>query len=177
MLATAENLATWSADPQIWATREKICYRRQNLEELSLPPASFNLVYSSLTLHYIRNLERLFATARQTLVPGGCLLFSAEHPIYTAPLNQSWTVDAKGLKSWPVNNYQMEGERASDWIVPGVIKQHRTLGTVLNPLVASGFNITHVEEWGPSAEQAAAAPELAEERERPMLVLIRAMAF
>jgi hypothetical protein len=53
-----------------------------------------------------------------------------------------------------------------------VIKQHRTLGTILNLLIRLGFTIAHVEEWAPSDAQIAARPEWAQERERPMFLLI-----
>ncbi|MCD4486425.1 hypothetical protein LQR31_18275 [Chromobacterium vaccinii] len=55
-----------------------------------------------------------------------------------------------------------------------MIKQHRTIGTLLNQVMAAGFTLRHVEDWGPSAGQVAAMPELAEERERPMLLLVAA---
>ncbi len=53
-----------------------------------------------------------------------------------------------------------------------MIKQHRTLGTTLNALLRAGFQLDHVEEWGPTDEQVAQQPALAEERERPMLLLV-----
>jgi hypothetical protein len=39
-------------------------------------------------------------------------------------------------------------------------------------LIEAGFIIRHLDEWGPSAEQIAAYPDLAEEAERPMLFLM-----
>jgi nicotinamidase/pyrazinamidase len=62
-----------------------VTYRQADLETLDLPTEAFDLVYSSLTLHYIEKLPALLATVRHALVPGGHLVFSAEHPIYTAP--------------------------------------------------------------------------------------------
>lgn len=56
----------------------------------------------------------------------------------------------------------------------GVIKYHRTIGTTLNLLIGQGFAIRHVEEWGPTDAQVAVKPELAEERDRPMFLLIAA---
>lgn len=56
-----------------------------------------------------------------------------------------------------------------------MIKHHRTLGTLLNLLLELGFRLTRVEEWSPSDAQLAARPELAEERERPMLLLVSAL--
>jgi SAM-dependent methyltransferase len=154
-------------------TRDQaIAYERADLEHLELPAASFDLAYSSLTLHYIEDLARLFATVHRALVPGARFVFSIEHPIYMAPRRPCWITDAEERKSWPVDSYQMEGPRRTTWFAEGVLKYHRTLGTTLNLLIRQGFTIRHVEEFGPSEEQIAARPELAEERERPMFLLI-----
>ncbi|CAI0695779.1 class I SAM-dependent methyltransferase [Serratia quinivorans] len=149
-------------------------YRQQDLEQLQLPTASFDLAYSSLTLHYIEDLARLFATVYQALVPGGQFIFTAEHPIYTAPKQQGWLVDENGQKSWPVNSYQQEGQRISNWLADGVIKQHRMLGSYLNLLVQQGFVVSYLNEWGPSAQQIAENPALDEEKERPMIFILAA---
>ncbi|MCO7511932.1 class I SAM-dependent methyltransferase [Serratia fonticola] len=147
-------------------------YRQQDMEALQLPAASFDLVYSSLTLHYIEDLGKLFATVYQALVNGGEFIFTAEHPIYTAPKHQGWLVDEAGQKSWPINGYQQEGQRISNWLAEGVIKQHRMLGTYINLLVQQGFTIRYLNEWGPSAQQIADNPALDEEKERPMIFIL-----
>jgi len=151
-----------------------ITYLRADMERVELPEAAFDVAYSSLALHYIENLERLLANVHRALVPGGYLVFSAEHPIFTAPAHPGWMVDADGRKRWPVDSYLCEGPRRTDWLAKGVIKQHRTLGTYLNLLLRLGFALTHVEEWGPTDEQIAARPCLAEERQRPMFLLVAA---
>jgi hypothetical protein len=66
----------------------------------------------------------------------------------------------------------LEGERVTNWLAEGVIKQHRTVGTLLNSLIDAGFTIRYVNEWGPSDAEVAAQPALAEERERPMMMLV-----
>jgi SAM-dependent methyltransferase len=151
---------------------EAISYERADLEHLELPEASFDLAYSSLALHYIVDLPRLLATVHRALVPGGEFTFSIEHPIFMAPMHPGWLVDAQGRKTWPVDSYQMEGPRVTNWLAEGVVKQHRTMGTTLNLLIRASFIITHVEEWGPTDAQVAASPALAEERERPMFLLV-----
>lgn len=147
-------------------------YARLDLEQRDLPPASYDLVYSSLAFHYIEGYTTLLAAIRQSLKPGGKLVFSIEHPIFMAPRQPGWLTDGQGRKRWPVDSYQQQGPRVSDWLAPGVIKQHRTIGTTLNALIHAGFQLEHVEEWGPSDEQIARQPALAEERERPMLLLV-----
>jgi SAM-dependent methyltransferase len=151
-----------------------ITYERADLETLILPEARFELAYSSLALHYVQDVMRLFETVHRALVPGGHFVFSTEHPIFMAPTNPGWSIDAAGRKTWPVDRYLMEGPRTTDWLAKGVVKHHRTIGTTLNHLVQSGFTIGHVEEFCPTAEQIAARPELAEERERPMFLLVAA---
>ncbi|KJK15758.1 bifunctional 2-polyprenyl-6-hydroxyphenol methylase/3-demethylubiquinol 3-O-methyltransferase UbiG [Pseudomonas sp. 2(2015)] len=152
----------------------RIRYAREDLDTLQLPKAAFDLAYSSLTLHYIDDLPRLFASVHAALRPGARLVFSIEHPIYMASRNPGWIVAADGGKTWPVDSYQHEGQRVTNWLADGVIKYHRTLGTLLNQLIGAGFTLAHVQEWGPSAEQIQACPALAEEQERPMLCLVAA---
>jgi SAM-dependent methyltransferase len=151
-----------------------IVYQRADLERLALPPASFDLAYSALTLHYLENLDGMMAVVHRALAPGGSLVFSAEHPILTAPSVQRWVVADAGHKSWPVDNYLREGSRTTDWLAPGVVKQHRTVATYLNLLIGLGFTITRIEEWGPSAEQIAAHPEWTDEVQRPPFLLVAA---
>ncbi len=151
-----------------------VTYARADLEKVDLPEAAFDLAYSSLAFHYIEDLAGLLEKVHRALVPGGNLIFSVEHPIYMAPTRPGWVIDGHGRKTWPVDSYQAEGPRTTDWLAKGVIKQHRTIGTLLNLLIRTGFTITHVEEWGPTDEQIAARPELAEERERPMMLLVAA---
>ncbi|MGY3859469.1 class I SAM-dependent methyltransferase [Aeromonas intestinalis] len=151
---------------------DRIHYQQGDLARLELSREPFDLVYSSLALHYLPEVNSLFAQIHGALVAGGSFVFSVEHPIFTCPQPQGWLVDEEGRRSWPINGYQREGERVSNWLAEGVIKYHRTLGTYLNALIGAGFEIRHVEDWGPTAGQIAANPALAEEAERPMLLLV-----
>jgi SAM-dependent methyltransferase len=153
-------------------SQTNIQYARADLEQLDLPAASFDLAYSSLALHYIKDLPGLFAKIHEALKPGSRFVFSIEHPIFMAPRNPGWLIDSEGNKRWPLDSYQREGERVTNWLAEGVIKQHRTIGTLLNTLIGAGFSIRQVNEWGPSDAEVAAQPALAEERERPMMMLV-----
>ncbi len=151
-----------------------VAYERADLEGLRLPEGRFDLAYSSLALHYVEDAARFFAEVRRALAPGGRFVFSTEHPVYTAPSDPGWSIDTRGRKVWPVDGYLIEGPRTTDWLAEGVVKHHRTIGTTLNLLIRSGFAIGHVEEFCPTTEQIAAEPGLAEERERPMFLLVAA---
>ena len=156
-----------SADPAI-------TYTRADMEQLELPPKTFDVVYSALALHYVENLSALLSQSYRSLAPGGILVFSVEHPIFTAPSQPRWSLDAAGRKTWPVDRYLDEGPRSTDWLARGVIKQHRTLATYINMLIGVGFILSHVEEWGPTEEQIAAEPNWADERRRPPFLLVAA---
>jgi len=149
-------------------------YRRDNLETIQLSNSDFDLVFSSLVLHYIDNLARLFQCIHRALVVGGHFVFSTEHSIYTAPRRPYWSIDETGTRSWPVDGYLSEGRRETEWLAKGVIKQHRSIGTIINLLISAGFSIARLEEWGPTDEQIASQPELSEHRERPMFLLVAA---
>jgi SAM-dependent methyltransferase len=151
-----------------------ITYRRADLESAELPQKAFDLVYSSLVLHYIAEPSELIAQVYRSLVPGGRLVFSTEHPIFSAPAEHKWTLDPAGRKIWPVNNYLDEGPRTTDWLVPGVIRHHRTIATTVNLLLRAGFAIAHLDEWGPSEAQIAAHPDWADERHRPPFLIVAA---
>jgi SAM-dependent methyltransferase len=162
------------ARARLEAGSERITYQQADLETLVLQQAAFDLAYSSLAFHYVENLGRLFSTIHRALVPGGRFVFSIEHPIYVAPRHPGWQADKSGRKIWPLDAYLVEGPRVTDWLAPGVVKQHRLMGTTLNLLIQSGFVVAHVEEWRPSDEQIAERPEFAEELERPMFLLVAA---
>jgi SAM-dependent methyltransferase len=151
---------------------DAISYLRANLEQLDLAPGGFDFAYSSLALHYVENLAGLLARLQAALVAGAAFVFSAEHPVYTAPADPRWLTDTSGRKTWPVDRYLDEGPRSTDWLAAGVIKQHRTIATYFTLLREAGFAVTHIDEWGPSCQQVAAQPELAAERERPPFLLM-----
>lgn len=149
-------------------------YRIADLETFELPEAGFDLVYSALAFHYVADFGRLARMIHKALVSGGHLVFTIEHPIFMAAERPHWLTDESGRKTWPVNGYSVEGERRTVWFVEGVLKYHRTLGTTLNTLIDTGFLLRRVEEFAPTREQIAQMPELAEEMERPMMLLVSA---
>ncbi|MGH6990105.1 MAG: hypothetical protein ACREE3_09445 [Stellaceae bacterium] len=56
----------------------------------------------------------------------------------------------------------------------GVLEYHRMLATTLNVLIEAGFAIRRVVEWGPTPWQLEAQPELGEEMDRPMMLIVAA---
>jgi SAM-dependent methyltransferase len=152
----------------------RVRYLKADLETLDLPKESFDLAYSSLALHYVQDFKRLIGEVSRALVSGGSFVFSIEHPIYMASMKPEWLVREDGGRTWPVDHYAIEGARVTDWLMKGVRKQHRTLGTTLNALIDAGLSVRRLVEWSPTPEEVAARPSLADEVERPMMALVAA---
>ena len=159
MLARAEQSTN---DPAI-------IYARSDLEMLELPTASFDLAYSSLALHYIENFPALVEAIHRWLAPGGSLVFSVEHPVMTAPVEAEWSTNEAGEKSWPVDHYFERGPALDRLARQGRHQAAPDNDDLLNSLIRAGFALKHVEEWAPTEEQVASWPDLAEERDAPVI--------
>jgi len=152
-----------------------ITYQRAALEDLDLADGSFDVVISSLTLHYIEGIDAIFGKLHKWLTPGGVVVLSVEHPIYTARAEQDWHYGPDGSRMhWPLDAYQDEGLRRTSWFTDNVVKYHRTVATWINALIAAGFTITEVAEPQPTQEAMERDPQMRDESRRPMFLLMRA---
>ncbi|KAI1302262.1 methyltransferase domain protein [Xylaria venustula] len=155
---------------------DAIVYEKADLEDLTLPKMEYDVVFSSLTFHYLASLPRLVAEVGRSLKRGGRLVFSVEHPLFTAPTTPSLVVvdQDTGRRAWQVDAYQREGLRTRNWFVENVCKQHRTMGTYINLLLDSSFRLTGFVEWCPSEEELDKHPSWDVELIRPTFLLIGA---
>lgn len=150
-------------------------YRCCGIEAFDYPEQAFDLVVSSLALHYVEDLDAVYRQVYRTLRPGGIFAFSVEHPVFTAAGRQDWAYDAEGRKlHWPVDAYFLEGSREACFLGETVRKQHRTLTHVVRGLLQAGFRLGDLVEPQPSAEMLRRFPEMQEEMRRPMMLLVSA---
>ena len=120
---------------------DAIQYEQGDLEEVVLEQDAYDLIYCSLVLHYIVDFAKLAEKIQSALKPGGYFNFTIEHPLYTAPKGSHWISVDEEHKIWPLDDYLLEGERRTNWIVEGVVKQHRALATYVNTLVEAGLGV------------------------------------
>lgn len=145
------------------------------IEDIDFPEESFDVVISSLALHYIKSFEDVIDRVYKCLSRGGDFIFSVEHPIFTAQGPQDWYYDDKGnILHWPVDHYFTEGIRNAKFLGEEVIKYHRTLTTYLNSLIKIGFEITGVVEPKPAENMLNTVPGMRDELRRPMMLLVSA---
>ncbi|MCC3373788.1 bifunctional 2-polyprenyl-6-hydroxyphenol methylase/3-demethylubiquinol 3-O-methyltransferase UbiG [Cohnella sp. REN36] len=152
-----------------------ITYRRMGIEDIDFGPDAFDVVLSSLAVHYVERFDRLCEKVHGCLSEGGSFVLSAEHPIFTARAAQDWHYGPAGERlHWPVDDYQEEGAREARFLGHDVVKYHRTVATYLNALIDAGFRIRKVLEPKPTQEALERDPEMRDETRRPIFLLIAA---
>ncbi len=148
-------------------------YRRCAIENIDFPAGEFDVVTSSLALHYVERFDLVCQKVRWCLVAWGTFVFSVEHPMFAALAAQQWCYGPKGERlHWPVDNYQQEGPRHTQWLADNVVKYHRTVATYVNTLIDSGFRISKLSEPEPSPEMLSQQPDCKDDRRRPTFLLI-----
>jgi SAM-dependent methyltransferase len=153
-----------------------IKYIRLAIEDINFPAGEFDVVLSSLALHYVEHFDIVCRKVHHCLVPRGAFVLSVEHPIFTALAAQDWYYGQHGERlHWPVDHYQDEGRRRARFLGHDVVKYHRTVATYLNALIDSGFTITKLSEPQPTQEMLDKHPQMWEETRRPMFLLIAAI--
>lgn len=151
-------------------------YRRLAIEDIDFPAEAFDVVLSSLALHYVERFDVVCRKVHYCLKPGGAFVLSVEHPIFTALAAQDWYYGQHGERlHWPVDHYQDEGLRQARFLEHDVVKYHRALATYVNTLIDSAFTITKLSEPAPTRELLDRHPEWQDETRRPMFLLIAAV--
>lgn len=154
---------------------QQVEYRRMAIEDMKFEPESFDIIFSSLALHYIRSFSSAAEKVYTYLSPGGTFLFSVEHPVFTANGPQEWYYNEKGeILHFPVDHYYEEGKRTARFLGENVVKYHRTLTTYLQTLLQEGFIIRAVVEPQPPAHMLETVPGMKDEMRRPMMLIVSA---
>lgn len=155
---------------------DKIEYKVLGIEDFDYPARSYDIVISSLALHYVEDLAPVFAKINNTLVAGGTFVFTMEHPVFTAYGSQEWFYDDEGKPvHWPVDRYFVEGKRVANFLGEDIVKYHHTLTSILQGLLKAGFIIKEVIEPQPTQEMLDAIPAMKEELRRPMMLAVAAI--
>lgn len=153
----------------------KISYYVMGMYEIEHLKTHFDIVISSLALHYVPSFDVIAKKVNHCLNTGGDFIFSTEHPIFTAQGKEDWVYDQAGQPLyWPVDRYFDESIRETLFLGESVMKYHKTLTTYLDGLLTNGFQITRVVEPMPAPEMLEASVEMRNELRRPMMLLVSA---
>ncbi|MBC7806457.1 MAG: class I SAM-dependent methyltransferase [Akkermansiaceae bacterium] len=169
-------LAAAQSEPVNPETERRLRYVCASLDRWDAPAESADVIVSVLALHYLPDVRPVFASVANALAPGGVFVFCVEHPVLTARrAGSGWARGEDNAKlHWPVDDYADEGERVSEWFVPGVRVFHRTLATYLDGVFDPGLAISRIAEPMPDEKAVAARAAFADERRRPAFLFVRA---
>ena len=152
-----------------------ITYSCMNMEDLSKLEGIWDIAFSSLAFHYIKDLDQLFSDIAARLVPGGSLVFSMEHPIVTAAVETcecEFSREGEPLY-FKLDHYGAAGERNVMWLDTRVKKYHRTVADIINSLIGSGFIIDELQEPLPDAQLLDSNIRMHQEIHRPSYLMCR----
>lgn len=154
----------------------KITYLNMPMEDLDKIDEKFDLVVSSLAIHYVEDFAGLIRNINNLLKPGGLFVYSQENPFNTCfSTGERWTRDENGKKIHAnLKDYGVEGERESTWFVDNVKKYHRMFSTIVNTLVEGGLTIEKMIEPVPTEEILEKHPDQRDLFHKPDFLLIRA---
>lgn len=155
---------------------ENITYIHMPMEEIGRLNEEFDIIISSLAIHYVEDFGGVVRDVYNMLCSGGYFIFSQEHPLCTCHSGgERWTRDQSGNKLYlNLSHYGVEGEKQSAWFVDNVKKYHRTFSTIINTLTAAGFCIEQIIEPLPSKELLEKYPDYADLFHKPDFLLIKA---
>jgi SAM-dependent methyltransferase len=140
------------------------------IEDFTPPPASFDVVISRLALHYVEQLEPVFARVRCALAPAGRFIFTVEHPVITSS-DHAW--QGRGHRQdWQVDDYFRRGRRETQWLGGRVVKFHRTVEDYVRLLQSAGFQLQTLREPEPDLEYFQSEAEFNRRQRIPLFLLV-----
>ncbi len=155
---------------------DKIEYKvmpMQNIDELD---EKFDLVVSSLAIHYIEDYDSLCKKVYNVLLDGGRFIFSYGHPMDSCTILDNYSnnyVLINNKKYFLISDYNNEGKRVSRWFVDGVETYHRNMSHLVNGLIDVGFKLEHMKESYATDEIIKLKPKYAEQQDHSYYVYFK----
>ncbi len=127
------------------------------MEDISNIQEKFDVVISSLAVHYVEDYDKLCHDIYHLLNEEGYFIYSQEHPIGTGTIlmpschcEDKLFIDDKYYKI--VSDYNRNGKRIVDWNDCDVVKYHRNFSFIINTLLKNNFKIVEFLEPIPTEE-------------------------
>ena len=157
-------------------SHERITYLQGSLEDIDLPDNQFDLIVSSLAMHYIGEYERVVQKVVSALRSNGYFIYSALHPHITArKLTEGWVRDEAGEKRfWPLDDYLDDGPRDLQ-VTPDkkAVIYHRSMSSAVNGLIQAGLTLDQIIEPTCSPEGLILQPHQVVEIRRPTFIIFK----
>ncbi len=156
---------------------KKIEYQVMAIENIGNIDKKFDIVYSSLAFHYVKDFDLLLKNIYSLLKPNGILVFSQESPINTAIIEKSKMenrIEIEGKRYYLISDYNNEGLRSFKWNEVEVFKYHRTYASIVNSLIENNFKILRMEDSIASEEAVKKLNKLKYQKDKPYFTFVKA---
>jgi SAM-dependent methyltransferase len=144
------------------------------IEDLDFDENSFDLIFSSLTLHYVENWEVLFKKLNRWLTKDGKIVFSTHHPLKWGSLTtrskdfnkfvmgyqKSKTVDYKDEIFGDYHTFRPIKDKLFGELQ--VVYYHRSISRMIREIITGGFKILDFNEPLPIQESQKLKPDFYE---------------
>ena len=155
----------------------QINYILMSMEDIDKLDQKYDLVVSSLAIHYIEDYDNLCKKVYNRLKDGGEFIFSHGHPMDSAIILNNLEhryVILNDKKYFLLSDYNNEGIRKNTWMVDGVITYHRNMSHLVNGLIDAGFTIERLNESYATEEAIKLKPKYIEQKDHSYYVYIKA---
>ena len=152
-------------------------YKVMSMNEIDKLDEKYDLVISSLAIHYVENYDELCKKVYNLLNDGGTFVFSQGHPMDSAPILNDYSnnyVVLNDKKYFLLSDYNNEGKRVSYWFVDGVETYHRNMSHLVNGLIDAGFKLDRLQESYSTADIVKINSDYAEQYDHSYFVYFRA---
>lgn len=160
-------------------------FRVMDMEDLSLPPASFDIVFSSLALHYIESWSRALSGIYSVLSPNGTFICSTHHPASWSALKNEDDRTKRQLLGFEVNKISGEVTTYGDYLHERPIMgkfagkfearfYHKSFSSMLREFREARFRVVDCQEPVPLPIAKELDPQFWELRSKfPLFILFR----
>lgn len=149
-------------------TSNKIRYKVLSMSDIDSLNEKFDLVISSLAIHYVEDYDGLCKKVANILNDGGEFTFSIGHPMDSCTILDNYDNDyiiINDKKYRLLSDYNNEGKRFSNWFIDGVETYHRNISHLANGLINAGLTIIKMEESTASENAIKLKPKLIEQKD------------
>lgn len=156
---------------------DKIEYKVMSMLDIDTLDKKFDLVVSSLAIHYIEDYDGLCKKVFNILNDGGEFIFSYGHPMDSCAILDDYSdnfVIINNKKYFLISDYNNEGKRISHWYVDGVETYHRNMSHLVNGILNSGLRLVKMQESYATEDVIKLKPKFEEQKDHSYYVYFKA---
>ncbi len=156
---------------------DKLDYKVMSMTDIDKLDMKFDLVVSSLAIHYIEDYDGLCKKVYDVLNPEGEFIFSYGHPMDSCVildgLEHRWVM-LNNKKYFLISDYNNEGLRKTYWYIDGVETYHRNMSHLVNGILDAGFRLEKMQESYATEEAIKLRAKYIEQRDHSYYVYFKA---